>query len=418
MKRGRRKAAVWTLISLLVVAGLAGAVVVYRANLGLPTAERALRVGQWEEARTQLERFLWLHPEHGRGHLLMAEALVKDEALNGEQAIQQAVSHLDNIDDSSELAPVARMRQGRIEMLMLQRPGRAETQLRRALNLAPDQADANFLMWKLMDLTGRGNWSESYFWKVHDQAPLTQRAARLREWYMSQFFPGSANPTLNRMMGFLEDSQQADVLVERLRLMTFLVDEPDRAVNYAAWAWWLHDDGNPQLAMEVLDEGIEKLEHPEHNEFFVSVMVAILFDLGRFDDMSRWMELWPAPHTGYTYWRWQAVYLDEVQSKFAEALPLYQKAVVTWPGPAEWRVQNQMANCLSRMGQQDQARQVRIRAKQIEDLMEVDVHTGLREILGDLNNANNLQQIVDFYRKIDRLREADAWQAHVDALNE
>jgi tetratricopeptide (TPR) repeat protein len=233
---------------------------------------------------------------------------------------------------------------------------------------------------------------------------------------MSQFYPGSANPTLNRMMGFLEEDEPDGVLVERFRLVAFLVDEPDRAVNYAAWAWWLHDDGNPKLAMEVLEQGIEKLEHPERNAFFVSVNVAVLFDLGRFDEMSTWMDLWPEPHTGYTYWRWQAAYLDEVQGKFEEALPLYQKAIVTWPGPAEWRVQNQMANCLSQMGQKQRAAEVRARAKQIEDLMEVEVHTHLRQILGDLNNAAKLEELVKFYRDIDRPREAQAWQEHVDAL--
>ena len=68
------------------------------------------------------------------------------------------------------------------------------------------------------------------------------------------------------------------------------------------------------------------------------------------------------------------------------------------------------------MGQQGRAAEVRKRAKQIEDLMKVEVHTHLRDILGDLNDADRLQEVVDFYRDIDRPREADAWQAHVDAL--
>jgi len=416
MKRGRRNALVWTLLVGTLFAGSTALVIVHRANLGLPAGERAMHLQQWNVARKQLNRFLWLHPDDARAHMMMAEVLVKDEALDGKRAVDRAIAHLRRVPDDSEFAATARMRQGRIELLLLQRPGRAEALLRRALELNPDQLDANFLMWKLLDLTGRGNWCEPHFWKVLEQTPQPQRAPRLREWYMSQFYPGSANPTMNRMMGFLEEGQPDGVLVERFRLVAFLKDEPDRAVNYAAWAWWLHDDGNPKLALEVLQDGVEKLKQPQQNAFFVSVMVTVLFDLGRFDEMGDWMAVWPEPHSGFTFRRWKALYLDEVEEEFAEALSQYERAIAIWPGPAEWRVQSQMANCLSRMGQQGRAAEVRKRAKQIEDLMKVEVHTHLRDILGDLNDADRLQEVVDFYRDIDRPREADAWQAHVDAL--
>jgi len=416
MNRGRRNALLWTLLSVSVFAGLTAVVIVYRANLGLSAGERAMQLGQWEVARKQLNRFLWLHPEDDRARMMIAEVLVKDESLDGQQAVDRAIEHLECVTDDSLLAATARMRQARIELLMLQHPGRAEALLRRSLELNADQLDSNYLMWKLLDLTSRGNWCEPNFWKVFDQTPQAQRASRLREWYMSQFYPGSANPTLNRMMGFLEEGQPDGVLVERFRLVVFLKDEPDRAVNYAAWAWWLHDDGNPKLALDVLEQGMQKLKQPQQNAFFVSVMLTVLFDLGRFDEMGRWMDLWPEPHSGFPYLRWKAVYLDEVEGEYAEALTQYERAIVIWPGPADWRIQSQMANCLSRMGRLDRAAAVRSRAKQIEELMDVEVHAHLRKVLGDLDNAERLEEIVEFYRKIDRPREADAWQAHVDAL--
>ena len=45
-----------------------------------------------------------------------------------------------------------------------------------------------------------------------------------------------------------------------------------------------------------------------------------------------------------------------------------------------------------------------------------EVHKRLREILADLENPDHLREMVDFYEKLGRPREVEAWSREVARL--
>lgn len=59
---------------------------------------------------------------------------------------------------------------------------------------------------------------------------------------------------------------------------------------------------------------------------------------------------------------------------------------------------------------------MRSRAAALEALMDDKVHDRLRIVLGQLDNPAALEEVVDFYRRIGRLQEADAWKRYLDFL--
>ena len=48
--------------------------------------------------------------------------------------------------------------------------------------------------------------------------------------------------------------------------------------------------------------------------------------------------------------------------------------------------------------------------------MDEKIHQRLRRVLGNLNDPEQLPEVVDFYQKIDRPREAAAWSDHIARL--
>ena len=59
---------------------------------------------------------------------------------------------------------------------------------------------------------------------------------------------------------------------------------------------------------------------------------------------------------------------------------------------------------------------MRDRAATLEALMDDKVHDRLRIVLGQLDNPEVLIEVVDFYRKIGRPEEAEAWSGYIDFL--
>ncbi len=59
---------------------------------------------------------------------------------------------------------------------------------------------------------------------------------------------------------------------------------------------------------------------------------------------------------------------------------------------------------------------MRDRAATLEALMNDKVHDRLRIVLGQLDNPQVLQEVVDFYRMIGRPEEAEAWSGYIEFL--
>lgn len=389
-----------------------------RAERGLATATDLTYRGLWSQARPPLERYLWLHPSNERARLLMAEVLVRDNLLESEQAVREALDHLSRIPDDSPNASAARTKEGRLRFFILHQPHRAERVLREVLAREPANGEAAYVLWKVLDLTGRFDSAEPAFLVVFRQAPPEQRAERLRAWYMSQFFPLTANIELERMMGLLGPDESPTTTTELRRYRRFQQTEPDQALGYICEAYWLQREGDPRGALELLDKTGKRVDDAWTSPFFLSTLVNVLIDLGEYERAEAAFGRWPPPHEGYDYWKWQAIVQDEIRGDGPAALDSYDKALGVWPGPVEWRLRNRKAGCLRRLGRQQDAQREVARAKEIEALMEDDVQRRNRLVLGQLDAPAQLWQLRDFYDQLGREFETQAWSGVVQWLRE
>ena len=381
---------------------------------GRSRAESLIGHELWRDARGELHRYLKLRPGDDGARLMLAEAYYRDESLPGEEAVEAAMSELESVPDDSEQAALARSQQARIELLLRHRPWRAEKLLEQSLSLDPELVDANYLMWKLYDLTGRSQLAEKWFWKVHNSAERgLPRAQRLREWFMSQFFPATANPALEILMGLPPDPE-SPLQGEARRFLRFRDAEPDRPIGHAALARAFQADGDLKFAMKLLDEGKPKITENANHPFFLATEINVALGLGDFPKVEKTLAAWPEPREGHEYLYCKALVAHQIRGEYAEAVDAYRALLKEWPGPVEWRIQNRLAECLARLKKGDEAAAVRRRAKEIENLMNDELLGKLRDALGHLDDPERVRELADFYRKIERFREADAWDSHAD----
>jgi len=394
------------------VVGLAAglAITLWWFNHSFDVARRAFDRQNWSAARAAVARYLVLHPRNPTALLLMAQTYIRDEKVPQEQAAQRAIEYLQRITDNSTYAVDARTQEAWVRLFMLHTPGRAEEILERAIELDRFAVEPRYLLWKLYDLTGRSNLAEDIVWQVLNLTPEQDRAMRLREWYMSQFFPLTGCMGLDYRLGLLAEGQVPTVDVERERFLLFRNAEPDRALGHAALGRWLTREGMPQVALEVLQLAEKQLPPDQQTSpFFLATMIEVCIDLGKFDDAKSYFARWPAEDRGFEYWRWRGVLAEEVHSDFQGAVEAYDQALRRWPGPVDWRMRVRKANCLARLGRAEEAARVRQEAQHIESQMSNAVHERLRRLLANLNDRAALLAMAEFYRDLGRAREAASW---------
>lgn len=382
----------------------------YYARLlgGLDRARAYLRQGEAIAAQDELRTYMWLKPGDANSYLLMAEALLHDKAHEPKDAAAQAVEYLDMIPDQSPQAAESLMRQARLYFLILHKPAAAEACLHRSLNIDANSFDANYLMWKLLDMTERSDLSEPYFWKSLELDKPEQKAFRLREWYLSQFHPASANELFDRRMGFLNDDEEPSNESEFKRLFAFHTNEPEAVMTHAALANWFHRKGNLNESGRVLDGAIE-LPDAASNEFLARAAVAIHFDLGEFDDVHVWLERLTADSHEYAFWAWTGRVADEIDDDPKAAIAAYSKAATIWPGHIDWEGMHRQVRCLQRLDHADGLDQLRAKTKQIQELTNATNHEVLRELLSDLRSIKTHQAMAKFYTSLGRERESQMW---------
>ena len=339
-------AAVWMVV---VLAGLGMAGVFYLQS-ALGRAERYAAHELWAHSRDELAGYLWLHPSDGRGNILMAESIIKDESFEDPNAVPLAIAHLQRVPRDSRHAAEAYAREGRLRLFLMNQPSRSEQCLRAALQFDDQLLDAWYVLWKLYDLTGRSHQVEPIFWRVYDLSPAEDRGERLREWYMSQFFPLTANPRLEVAMGFISPGQMQTPITEATRLLRFRRAEPDRALAHVALARWFRQEGDPQYGHQLLEKTLETCPGQE-DAFMVSTMVLVLIDLGEFEEAEQWWKRWPDPRDGYDYWLTSGILYEQHFRDDARAAEALEKALSVWPGPADWQTRHPYVNCVRRQGQ-------------------------------------------------------------------
>ena len=402
------------MLLVLVLAVLVLVVVLsWRVQGGMTRAAQLAKFGLWTEARTELNRFLWLHPRDEQALLAMAEAYFNDEELPSNEATESARRYLHQVPQDSRFAAMARSMEGRMELFVLHRPERAERLFNDALQANSRAIDPHFMIWKLYDMTGRSHLAEDHFWQVYEVTPLAGRGSRLREWYMSQFFPATANPTLDQLMAVSAARDTNATRAEGDRFVRFRNSEPDGVIGYAALARWFQHEGDAQFAKQVLDEGIEKTVEPQRDPFFVSTQVAVAISLGDFDGLEELIEEWPEPKSGYEYWVTRGNFLQEVGGDFEGAVAAYDEALQYWPGQVDWRTLNRKATCLARLKRDSELNRLREQIKVVETLTDNKLHVSLRAALGAIEDPDTLQVVQDFYERLERPREATGWREYI-----
>lgn len=375
----------------------------------LPQAERLAADRQWDAARKSLAFYLRFHPADAEARLLMARAYVSDNSLVGEDKVHAALAQLKRISPNSARSAEARLQEGRLHFLLLWQPGRAERCFLDALQLEPTRLEARILLWKLFDATGRWELGEEHFWQVYERTPAHDRPVVLRDWYLSEFSPGTATAELDRRMGLLGETELPSIESERRRLEAFVAADPGWLAGHAILARWFHRQGGVPQAIEQLDKA-ELLPGGADDPFVIAERVSTSIEVGEFDTARRAFDRWPEPHTGHQFWKCRGLIEDLVLRHDRQAVTAFEQAIATTPGKSDWLTQHRLAQCLTRLGERERASAVRKHSKEVEQLMESPLHQQLRRALSTPNAAQTGKEMADFYRRLGRSQESAAWQ--------
>ena len=383
---------------LLVVVPLVGilTIVAWNEASRLERARYLMASGQFAEARSQLGRYLSWFPDDAAARMNMAEALIKDESQTEAHVIRIAIGHLEHAQTDPVFHVAAGIQAGRLQFLLLSQPFDAEHRFRDVLQAEPENYETNRLMWKLLDVTMRAHLSEPYFWQCYEHAIRADRPDLLRDWYLSQFSPGTANASLDHMMGIQSPDESPHARIELRRLARFRDKQMNWPQAHAAFAAWCHLEGAHELAREALDESIESARD---DPFYLATVILVRINSGDFDAAR-----------GFDYWKSRGLVFEEVRGDDRDAADAFERALKIWPGHCDASLQHRRSNCLMRLGRKDEAAECREAASRVDALMELDLHTRLRRLLVDLTSRKTLTEMVEFYRHLGRQREADEWQ--------
>ncbi|HEY2252288.1 MAG TPA: hypothetical protein VGH74_14540 [Planctomycetaceae bacterium] len=384
---------------------------VIRAQRGRSAALKAMRHEAWPQARRELFRYLRLHSTDAESRLMLAEAYACDDSIGGEQSAQMAIDQLRQIPDASPWGAKARTQEGRLCFLILNQPIRGERLLRQALEIDPEAFDANYMLWKLLDVTGRMHLTEPFAWKAIEHCPAADRPLRMREWYQTEFSPAAGAAPLDEKMGFTGPHDESYLMPELRRLQRFRLAEPDSAVAAAAMSRLFLRQGIRAKAQEFM-ESARSVAGAFDDPYYVASWIALWMDLGEFEQAEKLFTRWPGEHAGYEYWKWEGIICDEVRQDDRGAVAALERAGSVWPGELDWQLMFRKAHCLVRMKEDRQAEQVRTRASTVERMMEPENQMPVRQALRHIDDPQQIAVVVDFYRKLGRSREAEFWESH------
>lgn len=386
------------------------------ASRGLSTAEGLARHGLWKDVHAPINRYLWLFSGDPRANLLAAEALVKDDSLPLVTRITESLACLARIQDASPAAVAARIAEARVKLFLRYEPMAASRSLEQAIRIDPGALEPRLLLWKLLEMTGRAEDAEETFWKSYELSPDAEKSMRLREWYVSQFFPLTSTAELDRLMGFRTAPAEAGTAVEMKRFQRFRLAEPAEPVPHAALAEFFLRENEPELAFEVLDEAAAQIPQVQQtNPFILGIVVETLLELGEVVPARETFERWPQPASGRRYLLVKGRVLQEAAEDAAGAAEAYREALSTWPGEIDWRTMNRLAGCLARVGEADLAAAQRERVEQVQEQIPQERLQQLLDALGTPDNPLVAEGMAAFYRAIGREREANAWAAVVSS---
>lgn len=366
---------------------------------------------EWAPARAALRRYLGLHPGDDAARLLLAEAFGRDEALDSELVAKQAIEELRRIPDTSPQAAKARTKEAVLRFLSLYQPVHAERLFRRALELDPAEYEAHYMLWKVLEMTGRSHLTEQLFWRIYELSSSARRPGLLLEWFLSEFSPSAACAPLDRKLGFLGESEKPETLTEFRRLDRFRTAEPESPIAACSQARIYLREGMRHDARKSIEQ-FQSFECAWDEPYCVATQLEILMEFGEFDAARECFSRWPQPREGYEYWKWKAILLDEIDHDDRAAIAAYDRALGVWPGSLNGLLIHRRAHCLDRLGKNREADEARRGAEAIYLLVAPEAFDRLRRAVLNVDNPADIALIVDFYQKLNRTREATVWEVH------
>jgi tetratricopeptide (TPR) repeat protein len=253
--------------------------------------------------------------------------------------------------------------------------------------------------------------TQPYFWKAYELGPEADRPQHMREWYQTEFSPTAAALPLDEKMGFTNSNDDSYLNAELRRLQQFAAAEPDSPIAAAALSRLFLRRGMRAKAQEFL-ESAQSIEVAFDDPYYVASWIALLIDMGEFERAEELFRRWPGEQSGYEYWKWEGIICDEVRHDDRGAVAAFDKAGNIWPGELDWQLLYRNAHCLVRMKADHEAEKARARALSIERMMELDVQIPVRQAMRHLDDAAQVAVVVDFYRKLGRIREAHYWETY------
>lgn len=378
-------------------------------------AARLIAGRKLADAQKLLKSYLFWYPADSQARLLLAEAHGLDD--DSSTSVSDALEQLSWIPNSAPEGADARFREGQLLFLIRHRPAAAERILRESLRLRPNSLPATLLLWKLLDVTGRQAEAAPFFWKAYELSDANEQPYRLREWYLSEFSPGSASLELDRRWGILGERELPTQASEFRRLEMFIRDEPDAPLGYALAALWSVRNRDLERASSLLADGV-KLPEAWNEPQFVAATIALALEQGQFTAAEIALNRWPEPRAGYEFFKFQGTILDEVKRDIPAAVTAYRSAIQADTGDAEWTTQNRLAHCLRKSGDAAEAERIQKQAKIVEELMEPGVHRKIREGLVSFQDPRGLRPILELYQALGRKREVEAWKKVLSTLHE
>ncbi len=405
-----RRAAWLRSLSLLLLIAVIGGLAAFSFSprvSSLDSAKRNVIRANWKEARSEILNHLKQFPDDAEAHLLMAELIVKSNAIAPVESAKTASEHLQKIAGSDPLAAKARLQEARLSLLILEQPAKAERLLRESISLAPDSFEANFLMWKLLDLTGRHVVSDPYFWKCYELSPESERPERLHEWFLSEFYPEIANDSF--YAAFQIDSI-GKVPASINLLARFREQEPTASFVYAALARFYLDNGKLPSSLEILKE-YPDLSKAMQDQFYVSVLFETLVEFGELEKARSCFDQFPEPRSGFTFCRCEGIFFQQVVGDSKAAATSFEKALATWPAKFDWGMMMKLAECYRVSGRNEESTELMARVKQITSTVLTTERTSrLRTELQDLSNPHAASEAASLYRELGLVQEANAWE--------
>ena len=375
---------------------------VLRSGDTLDQAGEYFTKGEYEEAKSILDRHLKRNPDDTKAKFLLAETMEQMSDFKTVRGAEEIVELLEEIPDDAPEGLKARLRTAQMALTSLNEVHRAEVHAKRALKLDPKNETASQVIWVIYQLTRRFPILEPYFDTVYEAAKPSERTELMKNWFLSQFRPFALNASFDRKININPGPAS-----ESQRYNFFLDLEPDAPSPRAAGASYYLDASKNKEALELLTAA--NIDRENADDFFLGQLVEAYVGSGEVDEALAEFKKWSGQKDGYMYLRTAAFIADEAEADYDKALDLYQRAMVFWPSPVDLRFRRRYISCLKKAKKPEEAKKVEQELEVVGTWFERGLQERLTAAMRSLPSPVAIDQFVEFYKLIGRDKEAQRW---------